>query len=323
MHTNRAPRRHLHLHTTRCLETIPRQRTQWLHLLGQLHTPVPVQFLEQIAEERLVARPAREVPAVAKHQLLVECSLEPVVSLLDVAVLIAMPGLDRLPLEAVMREQRLIPLGELRAGREPVGAVNGGHATQFRQRILQPLSECLERLGETDGAGLPVRVGQHEVVDQGIERLTGDGHSQTGHVREVGGAQPAGRVDLGEEHFLRRTVAGPPRLDPPLEGAELSVGKPPGVFALEMREEGQRLQSRVEGQSLGDTGPDGVERVRVGTSGMRHPCLAGEPGEPAVLACGLGIHPGPEGGDSARRAPRVQSPQLANLLIRDTHAEPS
>ena len=161
------------------------------------------------------------------------------------------------------------------------------------------------------------------MVDQVIERLAGDGHSQFGHVREVGGAQPAGRVNLGKEHLLRRTVAGPPRLDPPLEGAELSVGKPPGVLALEMLEEGQRLQSRVEGQSLDDTGPDGVEGVGVSASGMRHPCLAGEPDEPAVLACGLGIHPGPEGGEDAGHAPRVQSPQLANLLIRDTHAEPS
>ena len=151
MHTNRAPRRHLHLHATRCLETTPRQRTQWLHLLGQLLSPVHVQFLEQIAEERLVARPAREIPAVAKHQLLVECSLEPVVSLLDIPVLVAVPGLDRLPFEAVMREQRAMALRELRTGRprrnrgrEPVGAVNLWHAAQFRQGILQPLGECLE-----------------------------------------------------------------------------------------------------------------------------------------------------------------------------------
>jgi hypothetical protein len=330
MHTNRAPRRHLHLHATRGLETAPRQRPQVLHLLGQLRTPVRVQLTEQIPEVVLVRFAAREVPAVAKQELLVEGSLEPVVPLLDVPVLVAVPGPDRFPFEAVMREQRLIPPGELRprrarrdGGRESIGAVNGGHAAEFRQGVLQPLGERLERLGEAHRAGLPVRGGEHEVVDQVVERLAGDGHSQTGHVREVGGAQPAGRVDLGEEDFLRRTVGGPPGLDPPLEGAELSVGKPPGMFALEVPEEGQRLQSRVEGQSLGDTGPDGVERVRVCASGMRHPCLAGEPGEPAVLACGLGIHPGPEGGDRAGRAPRVQSPQLANLLIRDTHAEPS
>nr|WP_238389458.1 hypothetical protein [Urbifossiella limnaea] len=330
VHANRTPRRHLHRHATRGLEPPPRQRTQVLHLLGQLHTSVRVQLPEQLAEERLVARPAREIPAGAEHQLLVECALEPVVPLLDVAVLVAVPGLDRLPFEAVVREQRLIPPGELRPGRarrdgggEPVGAVNRGHAAEFRQRVLQPLGERLERLGEAHRAGLPVRVGQDEVVDQVVERLAGDGHPQFGQVREVGRAQPTGGVDLGEEHFLRRTVGRPPRLDPPLEGAELAVGEPPGVLALEVLEEGQRLQPWVEGESLDDTGPDGVERVRVGASGMRHPCLAGEPGEPAVLACGLGIHPGPEGGDGAGRAPRVQSPQRANLLIRDTHAEPS
>jgi len=330
VHANRAPRRHRHRHPTRGLEPAPRQRTQVLHLLGQLHTPVRVPLLEQLAEERLVAPPAREVPAGAEHQLLVECPLEPVVPLLDVAVLVAAPGLDRLPFEAVVREQRLIPPGELRPGRarrdrgrESVGAVNGGHTAEFRQGVLQPLGERLERLGEAHRAGLPVRGGEDEVVDQVVERLAGDGHPQFGQVREVGGTQPTGRVDLGEEHFLRRSVARPPGLDPPLEGAELPVGKPPGVFPLEVLEQGQSLQPRVEGQSLDDAGPDGVERVQVGASGMRHPCLAGEPGEPAVLACGLGIHPGPEGGDRAGRAPRVQSPQLANLLIRDTHAEPS
>lgn len=55
---------------------------------------------------------------------------------------------------------------------------------------------------------------------------------------------------------------------------------------------------------------------------MRHPYLAGEPAEPAVLACGLGIHARPEGGEGGGCALRVQPPQLPNLLIRGEHAEP-
>ena len=270
---------------------------------------------EQIAEVVLVHFAAREVATGAEHQLLVERPFEAVVALLDVPVLVAVPGLDRLPVEAVVREQRPVALCELgtrRArrdrGREPVGAVNEGHAAEFGQRVLQPVGQRLERLGEAHGAGLPVRVGEHEVVDQVLERLPVDGHPQVGHVGEVGRTQPPGRVDLGEEHFLRRSVARPPRLDAPLERAELAIGEPPGVLALELPEQGQRLQPGVEGQSLDDAGPDVGERVGVGAPGVRHPYLAGEPAEPAVLACGLGIHARPEGGEGGGRPLRVLPP---------------
>ena len=104
MHTNRAPRRHLHPHATRGLEATPRQRPQVLHLLGQLRTPVRVQLTKQIPEVVLVRFAAREVPAVTQQELLVEGSLEPVVPLLDIPVLVAVPGLDRFPFEAVVRE---------------------------------------------------------------------------------------------------------------------------------------------------------------------------------------------------------------------------
>jgi hypothetical protein len=91
-----------------------------------------------------------------------------------------------------------------------------GSAAQLGQGVLQTVAEALEALGEADAAGLPVRVGQHEVVDQVRQRLAVDGHLQAGRVREVGGAQVAGLVDLAEEDLLGRTVQGPPLLDVPL-----------------------------------------------------------------------------------------------------------
>jgi hypothetical protein len=301
-----------------------------LHLPGLLRRTVRVQLAEQIPEVLLVRLPGREVPAVAEHQLLVESLLEPPVPLLDVPVLVPVPGLDRLPVEAVVPQQRLVPPGELRArrprrdrGRESVGPVNGGHPAQLHQRVLQPVGERLEGLGEADRPGLPVRVRQDEVVDQVVERLAGDGHPQVRHVGEVGGAQPTGRVDLGEEHLLGRPLGGPPRLDPPLERAELSVREHARVLPLELPEQGQRFQPRVEGQPLGDAGPDVGEGIRVCPPRVRHPYLAGEPAEPAVLARGLGIHARPDGGDREGRALRVQSPQPTNLLIGGEHAEPS
>lgn len=327
---DRAARIHPRLDTPGRLESACRQRPQVFHLQGLLHAAVRVELGEQFVEVLLVRFAAGEVPAGAEHQLLIERAFEAMVALFDVAVLVAVPGLDRLPVEAVVREQRPVALGELRTrrarrdrGREPVGAVDQGHAAEFRQRVLQPIGQRLEGLGEAHRAGLPVRVGEHEVVDQVLERPAIDGHPQVGHVREVGGTQPTGRVDLGEEHFLRRSVARTPRFDPPLERAELSVREHARVLPLELPEEGQRLQPRVEGQAFDDAGPDIGERVRVCAPGMRHPYLAGEPAEPTVLAGGLGIHARPEGGDSGGRAPRVQPPQSPNLLIRREHAEPS
>jgi hypothetical protein len=312
-HVDRAARIHLHLDAARRLEPARRQRTQLFHLLGLLLLAVRVELTEQIAEIRLVGFAAGEVAADAEHQLLIERALEPVVPLLDVAVLVAVPGLDRLPLQTIVLQQRPIALCELRTrrprwdrGGEPVRPVNGRDAAQFCQCVLQSVGERLERLGKTDRAGLPVRVGQHKVVDQVIEWLTVDRDTQIRHVREVGGTQPTGRVELREEHFLRRTLSGPPRLDPPLERPQLPVGKTAGVFPLELPKQRQRFQSRVEGQPLGNAGPDIGEGVRVSAPGVRHPYLAGKPAKPAVLAGGLGIHPRPGCGDIRGCALRVQ-----------------
>jgi hypothetical protein len=140
---DRAPRVHLRLDAARRLEPTRRQRTQLLHLPGLLLLAVHVQLAEQIPEVLLVRLAAREVPAVAEQQLLVEGLLEPPVPLLDVPVLVAVTGLDRLPFETIVLQQRLIPLRELRTrrarrnrGGEPVGAVNRGHAAEFSQGVL-------------------------------------------------------------------------------------------------------------------------------------------------------------------------------------------
>jgi hypothetical protein len=130
-------------------------------------------------------------------------------ALLGVAVLVGSSGLDRLALETVVAQQRLVTLGEGRPfgprwhGRgQPIGAVELRHAPQFRQRILQALAEALVALGKADGAGLPVRVGQHEVVDQMVEGGAVDGDAQVRAVGEVTGGDAPGMMDLGEEDLL-------------------------------------------------------------------------------------------------------------------------
>ena len=66
-------------------------------------------------------------------------------------------------------------------GGEPIGAMHLGNPSQFPEGVLEPLAEALETLGEADRAGLPVGVGQDEVIDQVIERLAGERDVQVVH----------------------------------------------------------------------------------------------------------------------------------------------
>src|SRR5262249_25380200 len=117
-----------------------------------------------------------------------------------------------------------------------------GNPSPFPQGVLEPLAEALETLGGANRAGLPVGVGQQEVIDRVIKRLAGERDVQVVHASEVRGPQLAGRVDLIEEALLGRAFDGPPRFDLPLQGAELAVLEPPRESALEILEEGLGME---------------------------------------------------------------------------------
>src|SRR3954468_16416713 len=91
--------------------------------------------------------------------------------------------------------------------------------------------------------------------------------SLTGLVTEVGGAQHPGGVDLLEEDLLGRSLGGSPRLDLPLQGAELAVGEPAREAALEVLEEGLGLEPGLELQAVAEFRPDVLERVLPGPPG--------------------------------------------------------
>jgi hypothetical protein len=153
-----------------------RQGPQGGPVLGQPGPAAGVEPVEHMPQERLVVGPAGEVAAAPEHQGLVDGPLEPVVALLDVPVLVRPAGPDGLPVEAVVPEQRPVPVGERGpggAGRDgggqPVGPVHVRDAAQLPQGVLEPVRQGLVTLGEADGPRLPVRVGQHEVVDQVVE----------------------------------------------------------------------------------------------------------------------------------------------------------
>lgn len=204
---------HPHRHALAGVEPLRRQRSQHGQIfLKTLHPPL-VALGEQRSHKRLVVAAAGEIPVATQQQRLVQGALEAVMALLHVAVFVRPGRVDGLALQAVVLQQALItllkrvPLATRRhGGCQRIGAVYLRHTAQFRQRVLQPGAETLEALGEADRARLPVRVGQHEVVDQVCKRLTVDGNAQAGAVREVRGTQPAGLMHLGEEHFLGRAV---------------------------------------------------------------------------------------------------------------------
>ncbi len=326
---DRAAAVHPHPQPLARLQPPGRQRPQQGQLLRQPSPPAGVEPLEQPPQERLVGRAAGEVAAAPQHQGLIESPLELPVALLDVPVLVGLGGLDRLPLQPVVPQQALIPLVKGRplrprrdGGGEPVGAVQQGHAAQLGQGVLQALTEALVALGEADGARLPVGVGQHEVVDQVVQRSAGDADVQVGAVGEVAGTEAAGVVDLGEEHLLGRPVQGPPPLEPPLERAELAVGEAAGEPPLQVGKHGLGLQGGVAAEQLFQGRPDVGEGVGPGTPVAFHASdLTGQPAEAAVLAGSLGVDAGLGGGQLLGQPFAVEAEEHADLLIGD-HREP-
>jgi hypothetical protein len=326
---DRAAAIHPHAPPLTRLQPPRRQRPQQRHFLRQPPAPVGVELPEQLPQERLVRRSAGEVPAATQQQRLLQRPLELAMTLLDVTVLVGTTRLDRLPLQAIVPQQSLVTVGERgppgpwrHGGRQPIGAVQPRHSPQFPQGILQPVAEALVALGEADRPRLPVRVRQHEVVDQVIERRTLDRHVQVGAVGKIAGRQPAGVMHLGEEHLLGRPLHGPPLLDVPLQGAQLSIGEAARETPLQVGEQRFGLQTGVEGQLVSELGPDVGERVGPGTPVAIHAFdLTGQLTQAAVLACRLGVDAGFGGRQLLGDAVTVEAEELAYLRIGD-HRQP-
>jgi hypothetical protein len=299
-----------------------RQGLQQPHLLGEALPPPGVELAEQLPHERPVVLTAGEVPAAAQHQGLVQGTLELVVALLGVAVLVGLAGLDRPALEPIMlQEPPVMALEHLglrprrHRRRQPVGAVELGGPAHLPQRILQPLAQALQALREAQRPRLPVRVRQHEVIDQVRERRAGDGYAELIAVREVAGAQPPRLVHLAEEHLLGRARERPPALDPPLQRSHLAVREAAGVLPLQVRQQGLGLQAGVDRQQRLQLRPDVGERVGLGSPVVLHAYLARQPSQPPVLACRLVVHAGPGRGPTSGNALQVEAAQAAHLVI--------
>jgi len=323
-HVDRAPRVDPSLDPPGHLQAACRQGRQHGRFLGETLLAVGIASGHELLEERLVVAPTGEIAAPAQHQGLVDGLLEAVVALLDVAILVGLARLDRLSFEAVMGHQGLISPGEHfrlwigvdRRG-QAIGAVPSGNPSQFPQGVLQPFAEALEAFGEADGAGLPVGIGEHEVIDQMVKRFAGDGDAEIGHVGEVALGEPTRLVGLCEEHLLGRPFEGAPVFDPALQATELNIGEPPRVAALQIEEERLGLEPRVEPELLDHFVPDLLERVLPGPPGVGDSPPTGERVGVAVLACRLLVDAGLVGGLSQCVFGLNQLPQPPEQTIGD------
>jgi hypothetical protein len=283
----------------------------------------------ELLEEQLIIAPAGEVATAPEHQGLIDGLLETVMTLLDIAILVGLSWPDRLTFEPVMREQSPVsPSEHLRVGvavdrrGQAIGAVTPRDSSQFPQGVLHPFAEALEALGEADSAGLPVGIGEHEVIDQVVERLAEDGDAELVHAGEIRFGEPTRLVDLREVHLLGRPFEGSPLFDPTLQAPELDVGEPAGKSALQVEEEGLGLEARVEPELIDEIGPGVLERVLPGPPGMRGSSLTGEQVGVAVLACRLLIDLGPICGVGERVFGLEQLPQPPELTIGDHPVAP-
>jgi hypothetical protein len=306
-----------------------RQRPQHRQLLRQTCLAAGIQLGEQLPHERGVGFAAGEIPTAPQHQRLVQSPFELAVALLDVTVLVAVAGLNRLSLHAVVPQQRLVTLRERlaffpwRNGRsQAIGAMQRGDTAQLPHRVLETFTETLQALGETDRPGLPVRVRQHPVVDQVRKRHAGDGDAQARAVREIGGAQPTRLMDLREEHFLGGPVQCPPTLEAALQGPQLVGREPARMLPLQIREQGRGQQAGVEAQQFLQLRPTLGERVRSCAPLAFHALhLAGQLAELPVLARGFLIDANFVSRLSFGQALAVEATQTTYLLIGD-HPKP-
>lgn len=301
-----------------------RQGRQDGHLFMKTLPSIGIASGHELLEERLIVASIGEIAAASEHQGLIDGLLEAAMTLFDIAILVGLSRLDRLTFEPVMGEQSLVTSSEqlgfgvaVDRGGQAIGAVSPGNSSQFPQGVLQALAEALEALGEADGAGLPVGIGEHDVIDHVVERLAEDGDAELGHAGEVALGETTWLVDLGEEDLLGRPFEGSPQFDPPLQATELDIGESPRIAALQVEEEGLGLKARIEPEQVEEFGPDVLERVLPGPPGMRDSSLTGEQVGVAVLAYRLLVEFGPVGGIGQCGFGLEQLPQPPELTIGD------
>jgi hypothetical protein len=319
---------HLQARRQACIGQVP----QRLHLLGETIRAARVPRRHHLLQEADVFHAAGEIATAAEQERLIDGGLEVSVRRLGVAVLVRLPRVDALAGNAVVRQQVAIARLEftrrrqvVHGGRQAVAPVPPRHAAQFPQRILQAIGQGLERLRRAQRHRLPVRVGQHEVIDHMIELLTGNRDFQRVHVSEVRRRQIAGLVDLAEHDGLPRSMGCPPLPDAAFKGAAMRIEELARVLATEPVEERLSEQPRLGLEPLLDQRPYRRERVEPRAVGARHRRLLPRARQRTLIAVMSGrlvahaCSPGRQGQANSRVEFAVQP---SNLAIRNHRIPP-
>jgi len=212
----------------------------------------------------------------------------------------------------------------VRCCREVVRAHDLGNATECPQCALDPLDQRLERLAEGHLRGPPSARAQHELEEQMRERLAGDRHTEFARVREIDLRLAARWMHLRKEHLARRTLAGAPLADPPLQRSHLPGGEAARMAPREMLEQERRLEHalRVAHEQrldlarpyLGERIRPRPPRARLLRLGRQWPALP-RPRRPHA-------HPRRRGRRRLRLPLHPLLPQPAHLCIRDHRSPP-
>jgi hypothetical protein len=263
-------------------------------LLGKFLLPPRVPPRHHRQHELPIGLAAREIPAATHQQRLLQFLLETPMTLFAVAVLVTASRICRLGMHSVVPQQRLVLSRILlhaslvvHRQRHAVRAVSLRRSARRPQRALQAHAQARETLRVAQTHVLPVRVREHEMIDQMRKRLPLDGHAEARHVREVRRAQATRFVPLAEEHFLGWSVLGTPLPHTPFQRPPRPLPVLPRVLALQPLHQRLGLQPRFPLQQFFQTRPHLRQRVR-----PRSPrvwlWLRARP--VAILPCGFAIH---------------------------------
>ena len=173
--------------------------------------------------------------------------------------------------QAIVVDQFAVALGEVPAAalrqlvgcrRQIVGAVFDRHTAETPEGGLHACAQCLKTLARANRHRLPVRVRQHEVIQQMRERLAGDDHFELAHVRKIRLPLFSGHMRLRKEHLAVRPRLQTPRQEPPLQRAQLPGAEPPGVAPVHLLPHGLGLKSAILLQQRLDLRPHIGKRIR-------------------------------------------------------------
>jgi hypothetical protein len=246
---DQASRVHTHRQPQTAFQSLERQRPENGEFFRVPLAPRRVPLGHQIAQKGAILVTAGEVSTATQQQRLIHRVLEVSVRRLGIAILVRLADIDPFASDPVVFQQAAIPALKLAFRRqvvdrraEAVAPVPPGYAPELPERVLQAVGQCLERFRSAHAHRFPIRVCEHEVVQQMIKSLSQQRDLQRVHAREVGGRQVPLRMHLAEHHVPRGTGRGTPLLHATLERAAMAVQKPSRALPLEPVEQRLGLQ---------------------------------------------------------------------------------